>query len=45
MRSVNISVLLDGLVELGIVEEITGARRNRVYRYSPYLAFFADRAP
>ena len=27
------------------VEEITGARRNRVYRYSPYLALFADHAP
>jgi len=37
--------LLDSLVELGIVEEITGARRNRVYRYSPYLALFADRTP
>ena len=37
--------LLDGLVELGIVEEITGARRNRVYRYSPYLALFADQPP
>lgn len=37
--------LLDSLVELGIVEEITGARRNRVYRYSPYLALFADPTP
>ena len=37
--------LLEGLVELGIVEEITRARRNRVYRYSPYLALFADHAP
>ncbi|HEY8732728.1 MAG TPA: Fic family protein [Candidatus Limnocylindria bacterium] len=37
--------LIEGLVELGIVEEITGARRNRVYRYSPYLALFADATP
>ena len=37
--------LMDGLVELGIVEELTGARRNRVYRYSPYLALFADQPP
>lgn len=37
--------LIEGLVELGMVEEITGARRNRVYRYSPYLALFADRTP
>lgn len=34
--------LIEGLAELGVVEEITGARRNRVYRYSPYLALFAD---
>ncbi len=37
--------LLDGLVELEVIEEITGGRRNRVYRYSPYLALFADPAP
>lgn len=29
--------LLDELVSLGIVDEITGLRRNRVYRYSPFL--------
>jgi Fic family protein len=37
--------MIEGLAELGIVEEITGARRNRVYRYSPYLALFADENP
>ncbi|HEV2250662.1 MAG TPA: Fic family protein [Candidatus Limnocylindria bacterium] len=37
--------LIEGLTELGVVEEITGARRNRVYRYSPYLALFADATP
>jgi Fic family protein len=37
--------MIEGLAELGIVEEITGARRNRVYRYSPYLALFADDTP
>ncbi|HLZ47760.1 MAG TPA: Fic family protein [Candidatus Limnocylindria bacterium] len=37
--------MIEGLAELGIVEEITGGRRNRVYRYSPYLALFADDTP
>lgn len=37
--------LIEGLAALGIAEEITGARRNRVYRYSPYLALFADKTP
>ena len=35
--------LLDGLVTLGIVEEITGRKRDRVYRYSPFLDVLADR--
>ena len=34
--------LLDGLVALGVVDEITGRRRNRVYRYSPFLDVLAD---
>ncbi len=34
--------LLDGLVALGIVDEITGRRRNRVYRYSPFLDLLTD---
>jgi len=34
--------LLDGLVALGVVDEITGGRRNRVYRYSPFLDVLAD---
>ena len=34
--------LLDGLVALGVVAEITGRRRNRVYRYSPFLDVLAD---
>jgi len=28
---------LDGLIELGIVKEITGRRRDRMYRYTRYL--------
>ena len=34
--------LLDRLVALGVVDEITGRRRNRVYRYSPFLDILAD---
>lgn len=32
--------LVDQLVELGMLREITGYQRNRRYRYEPYLAFF-----
>jgi Fic family protein len=32
--------LLDRAVALDIIEEITGQRRNRLYRYSPYLDLF-----
>lgn len=31
------SRLVARLVEIGILEEITGDRRNRVYRYTPYM--------
>ena len=34
--------LLDALVSEGIVEEITGRRRDRAYRYSPFLDVFSD---
>ena len=34
--------LLDQMVSLEIVEEITGQRRNRVYRYSPFLDVLVD---
>ncbi len=32
--------LLKQFAELGIVEEVTGAQRNRRYEYAPYLALF-----
>lgn len=34
--------LLDGLVALGVVDEVTGGRRYRIYRYSPFLDVLAD---
>ncbi|MDE0067648.1 MAG: Fic family protein [Acidimicrobiaceae bacterium] len=42
--STTIGSLFDRLVELGLVVEITGHRRNRVYRYSPFLDILADDA-
>lgn len=37
--------LADQLAALGIIEETTGGQRNRRFRYSPYLALFADVEP
>ncbi|MBY6049348.1 Fic family protein [Vannielia litorea] len=36
------NTLTDKFVELGLVEEITGHRRNRIYRYTPYIELFSD---
>ena len=37
--------LAHAFAERGILDEATGFRRNRVFRYSPYLALFRDPAP
>lgn len=34
--------LVSKLEELGLLEEITGQKRSRVFRYGPYLALFDD---
>lgn len=34
--------LLDKLVSIGILQEITGRTRYRTYAYHPYLSLFAD---
>lgn len=34
--------LVSRLVDLGILEEITGQRRNRLFRYEPYIAIFDE---
>ena len=36
------SSIVESFVELGILEEITTGRRNRRFRYSPYLALFSE---
>jgi Fic family protein len=35
--------LIGQAIEIGLLEEVTGARRNRRFRYAPYLVLFADR--
>jgi len=34
--------LVARLAKYGIIQEITGNKRNRVYRYEPYIALFND---
>ena len=36
------SRLVSGLKEIGILEEITGRKRSRIYRYEPYVRLFDD---
>jgi Fic family protein len=36
--------LFSGLERLGLVTEVTGRRRNRLYHYAPYIALFSDPA-
>lgn len=36
------NTLVEKLVEIGIIEEITGQTRNRKFRYSPYVRLFHD---
>ena len=36
--------LIRSFEDRGILQEITGQRRNRVFRYGPYLTLFAEPA-
>ncbi len=29
--------MLDAMIELGLLREVTGMKRNRIYEYTPYL--------
>lgn len=37
--------LIEQFSQLGLLQEQTGWKRNRIYRYEPYLALFAGDAP
>jgi Fic family protein len=37
--------LVEQLEGLGVVEEITGRRRDRIFSYTPYVALFQDEPP
>ncbi len=37
--------LVARLAKLGILQEATGYKRNRVFRYAPYIAIFGDHPP
>ena len=39
---VTASTLIARFERLGILDEITGGQRNRLFRYSPYVALFAE---
>jgi Fic family protein len=39
------NALVSRLVQVGILEEMTGHARNRRFRYAPYIALFAEGGP
>jgi Fic family protein len=46
ISDVTASRLINSLVSLGLVEEITGRKRNRIFRYNDYWRLFQpDNAP
>jgi Fic family protein len=42
---VTASKLVEQLAGLGIVDEITGRKRDRIFSYTPYVALFRDQPP
>jgi len=34
--------LIEQFANLGLLSEVTGARRNRLFRYTPYVSLFTD---
>jgi Fic family protein len=43
VTDVTASRLLERLGRIGLVDEVTGQRRGRIYRYTPYWKLFQDR--
>lgn len=39
------NALVSRLVQVGVLEEMTGYARNRRFRYAPYIALFIERGP
>lgn len=39
------NALVSKLVEIGMLDEVTGYARNRRFRYAPYIALFAESQP
>ena len=37
--------LVSRLAERGIIQEMTGYKRNRLFRYEPYIALFGEDPP
>ena len=37
--------LIAGFVNLGLLREITGGARNRIFQYDPYVAIFGELKP
>jgi len=36
------NLLVSRFEDLGLLREVTGAKRGRIFRYEPYLELFAD---
>jgi Fic family protein len=39
------NALVSRLVQVGVLEEMTGYARNRRFRYAPYIALFVEDGP
>jgi Fic family protein len=40
-----INKMLDAMIEIGLVREVTGMKRNRIYEYSAYLELLNREGP